>query len=524
MYSVLIIDDESLTRQTIKKLITQNIPKCSTIYEADNASNSVEIIEKFSPDIIISDIWLGKTSGLDILEAITPASQIIVITGYRDFEYAQRSINLHVSSFLLKPLKPDELLDAVNGAIDNIDDERSRSNEFDRLNKMVNDNLPYIRQKALLDMIYGLTDSSSNPDVYELDIKNFYFALCELKHSKMTDKSLRVLQMDTMRIFDNTTNFNFEYVLLDREKLVIIIKGITDSDSDDIVISACTELSTVLHKKYPELGISIGISSKGIDESNISEKYDECKRALFYTKDFAVSNIVLFSDINFDDRSYLFHQEMFRLKNSLMMAVDDNDLVAIQHYIKKIQKKALNCKGNYLDFIHMFYKQIFFYLFNLRIDTSPNLEKCDDNSITNIEKMISECDDVQSLNEVLDMAIDNIFSHHDDISVSNSSKHVLSVIEYVSENYASPINLPDIAGYTNLSVEYICRLFKKETGKNIVDYINEVRINKAKAFLDSKSYKIYEVADMVGIQNTQYFSTMFKKYTGMTASEYAKRQ
>lgn len=104
----------------------------------------------------------------------------------------------------------------------------------------------------------------------------------------------------------------------------------------------------------------------------------------------------------------------------------------------------------------MFYKQIFFYLFNLRIDTSPNLEKCDDNSITNIEKMISECDDVQSLNEVLDMVIDNIFSHHDDISVSNSSKHVLSVIEYVSENYASPINLPDIAGYTNLSVEYIC--------------------------------------------------------------------
>ena len=53
MYSVLIIDDESLTRQTIKKLITQSIPQCSTIYEADNAANSAEIIEKFSPDIII---------------------------------------------------------------------------------------------------------------------------------------------------------------------------------------------------------------------------------------------------------------------------------------------------------------------------------------------------------------------------------------------------------------------------------------------------------------------------------------
>ena len=51
MYSVLIIDDESLSRQTIKKLITQNIPKCSTIYEADNAANSVEIIEKLSPDL-----------------------------------------------------------------------------------------------------------------------------------------------------------------------------------------------------------------------------------------------------------------------------------------------------------------------------------------------------------------------------------------------------------------------------------------------------------------------------------------
>ena len=173
MYSVLVIDDEKLTRQTIIKILNENFPECNDIYQAENAPEGIDKIKEFNPNIIITDICLGQMSGLDMLELLNPKSKVIVLTGYRDFEYAQRSININVSAFLLKPIRPSVLIDAVSSAISKIDEESSKRSEFERLNTMLENNLPYIRQKILLDIIYGistvdLTGSHGSLDVYDI--------------------------------------------------------------------------------------------------------------------------------------------------------------------------------------------------------------------------------------------------------------------------------------------------------------------------------------------------------------------
>ncbi len=522
MYSILIIDDEALTRQTIKKIITDKLPQCSMLLEAGNTAVAAEIIEAYSPDIIISDIMLGQSSGLDLIEAISPASQIIVITGYRDFEYAQKSIELNVSSFLLKPIKPQVLLDAITDAINNIDEQRMKSNNLDRLNSLVMYNMPYIRQKTLLDMFYGITDTYINPESYDLNIKDFCISIFEIEHNNMTDKSLHILQIDALDMLKRITGLDFEYVLLDQKKVAIVLKDITNEYTEDSLRSMYTNLSLELIKKYPQTNTYVGISSFGTDEDEISEKYSEGKRALMYSKDYGLNNIVFFNEVNFDDNSHIFHQEMFRLKTALMSSVDDDDLIATRHYISKIQEKAKSSKESEFDFICLFYKQIFYYLFNVRNDTTAAEPQSVDNAISNFESMLAQCNSISTLNEVLDLLIDNMINKNDDSNPSHS-KHVESIIKYISENYSSPITLPDIAAYANLSIEYMCRLFKKKTGKSIVDYINECRVKKAQEILNTKSYKVYEVAEMVGITNPQYFSTMFKKYTGMSPSEYLNK-
>ena len=87
-------------------------------------------------------------------------------------------------------------------------------------------------------------------------------------------------------------------------------------------------------------------------------------------------------------------------------------------------------------------------------------------------------------------------------------------------NYQNDISLDDVANHVYLSTVHMSRLFKKETGKNLMDYINMVRIEKAKILLDTHRYKIYEIAEMVGFKDNHYFSTMFKKYVHMTPTEY----
>ena len=104
------------------------------------------------------------------------------------------------------------------------------------------------------------------------------------------------------------------------------------------------------------------------------------------------------------------------------------------------------------------------------------------------------------------------------------SLSIRKTLDYINEHYNQNITLNDMAEYNGISPYYLSRLFTKETGKNFVDYVNEVRIKKAKELLREDNYKYYEIAEMVGINDSHYFSKIFKKYTGITPSEYKREK
>ena len=91
--------------------------------------------------------------------------------------------------------------------------------------------------------------------------------------------------------------------------------------------------------------------------------------------------------------------------------------------------------------------------------------------------------------------------------------------EYIEKNYKNNITLKQVSDLNNVSTYYLSILFAKEVGKSFIDYLNEIRIDKAKNLL-LDDYRTYEVADLVGIKDSHYFSKIFKKYVGMTPSEY----
>lgn len=102
-------------------------------------------------------------------------------------------------------------------------------------------------------------------------------------------------------------------------------------------------------------------------------------------------------------------------------------------------------------------------------------------------------------------------------------KAVQFMTEYIHKHYAEDITLELLASQLYISKNYLNQLFKKVTGETFTNYVIRVRIEKAKALLQSGNYLIYEVSEMVGYQNVPYFSTLFKKYCGVTPSELMKR-
>lgn len=138
----------------------------------------------------------------------------------------------------------------------------------------------------------------------------------------------------------------------------------------------------------------------------------------------------------------------------------------------------------------------------------------------NLRQMIDNCEDIGELNEIVLMSINSLISSNEALNFENTSRHVRKAIIYIYENYKNDISLEDIAKHVYLSTVHMSRLFKKETGKNIMDYLNMVRIEKAKELLHTHKYKIFDIAAMVGFSDHHYFSTVFKKYAHMAPSEY----
>lgn len=104
--------------------------------------------------------------------------------------------------------------------------------------------------------------------------------------------------------------------------------------------------------------------------------------------------------------------------------------------------------------------------------------------------------------------------------LSRDEKLVEQIRVYIDAHYQHKLTIQDIADHVHLSVNHIAGLFKKETGQTIFDYITSVRISTAKQLLDNPIYKIYEIADRTGYPDANYFTKVFKKYTGLSPKEY----
>ena len=368
MYSILIIDDEILIRKSVIKTLTERIPDCTVVGESDNVVDGAKKIAELCPDIIITDICMNQMSGLDMLNHVRTDAKIIVITGYRNFDYAKQAIDMQVSAFLLKPIDRDELCSAVKSAADSLDGKQSDVGDA---------------------AYFNTSESISFPDSPDSALKVKLTSLINLFCSAL-----------------NENNFNMTMEYLNR--IIAFFPALEDVLGADYVKNTCIQLLLFIDTKR--------------------------------------------NNIEFDSES------------------------------------------------------------NSEIRTS------------NIEKLVMDCSSIAVLKDVLFLAVTNIFENIAYMNDTNISEHIQSAVDFINRNLNRNLSLDDVAAHIGLSPTHTSRIFKKETGKTLIEFINEKKIERAKLLLSNKSYKIYEVADLLGFQNIHYFSTLFKKYAGVSPKKYIEQQ
>jgi two-component system, response regulator YesN len=303
--------------------------------------------------------------------------------------------------------------------------------------------------------------------------------------------------------------------------IAFIIQKIDEKPfSGEFINEKCAYLQKIIQSCFG-FTVSLALSSEGKSILELPAKFKECSEALEHKFYIGNNSIISYNDLN----SFFKYNDYSMLEKHQKLILE-----GIKSGNLKVVKENLNDAYNYIEglgniekqYLKDFYWSTISLINNIRVsvldaDNANNPIKKD---IGSLHKLIEKCDNIKNLHSILeDSAMDiarKVYSFN-----NKSIKLVLrKAMDYIQEHYADQITLNEVSEHAYVSTYYISRVFKKELGKNYVDYLNEIRIQKAKELLQDIRYKTYEIAEKVGIPDAHYFSKLFKKYEGVTPTEY----
>jgi two-component system response regulator YesN len=512
MYKAIIVDDEEMIRKGICNVIPWEKLRIDTVKMASSGIEAIKIMETENLDIMITDICMTEMDGLSLVEKlnfINPKLKIIVLTGYDNFEYAQKCCRMNVEDYLLKPVDEIELENAIEKLVKDLDDEkainyeqkiRSRIQGVTEQLKLeqIMQNLLYDRIK--IDEIKGVLDDYSYDKREILQIA----LLCPViddnlawkQHFELLNLSIK---NTCIELFDSKKEgITFE----DKNKNIVVAIFVRDELEE--VTERLKYLIQYLKNEYDiHQKVILGSVVCGFNKINVSYN-DACS---------LLNNKTMEDEIITDEprelRLSLFVERMHEIRKSMINNMQDFEKVmngyeaysqAIEFYnvsTSLVKKTCFDIAGG-LYFAYM-------------------MEKGEviENKLNSLSISLQNCKRDDAIKITRDF-IAQMFQS----DIGESHEIVRKAKIYIKEHLNESISVYNIAEMLYLTPTYFSKLFKHITGEGCNNYITRKRIQRAKSLLETTSMRTGKIASLVGYKDTNYFSLAFKKQTGMSPTEF----
>lgn len=148
MYKLILVDDEEDVREGVSQEIDWHAHGFEVLAKAENGKEALDLVERLRPDVVVTDIRMPFMDGLQLAEAVRrqfPATRIIILTGFDEFEYAQKAVKLHIDEYVLKPFSAVELIDALGKVKARMDEEAAHRENNQLLRESYRKSLPVLR-------------------------------------------------------------------------------------------------------------------------------------------------------------------------------------------------------------------------------------------------------------------------------------------------------------------------------------------------------------------------------------------
>lgn len=535
MFKVMIIDDEPMIRKGIRTMVNWKEHDCEVVDEASDGVEGIDKIRACLPDIIITDIRMPEMDGLTMIKevkALIPHSKIIILTGFRDFDYVYEAIQVGAFGFTLKPSKIAELDALISRAVTELRFSMKREEEIQKLRLLLERNMPILREKLLFELLYGYKDINGDIEgrmkLFNLEINHFLMMMvvCETgeEHHTMNAYDRHVYQFGVIKSVEEIFGTSFRLLSIpcnDKDSVFILSIPEKHGDYMNTINEKCLQLQEMVRQCF-NMVLTIAISSDGNSSAEIHSKYNECLQALSYKHYAGAGSVIQFADLN-----SFFHcndnPDIRGVQDRLMEQIKSGNEEGTRDALKELSACFERHAIKNPESVKGYFKSLLNEINTIRLSVMAVDSDRGDETPYNLEglyRIIDTAVDINSMIEIFSEAAQRVTGRINRYNTRSIKQIIKKAMAYIQEHYQEQLTLNDIASHVYVSPSYVSRMFSRELNKNFVDYINEVRIEKAKELLRDVRYKTYEIADRVGIQDARYFSRLFKKHTNMTPTEY----
>ncbi len=498
-FQLLIVDDEATMRKGIANFMNWESIDCNVAGTASDGQEAIEFLNSHPVDIVITDIKMPVADGLEVAKYIYEQElpcRVILLTGYADFAYAQTAIRYNVSSFLLKPTNKKALFEAVQEAQKSIIASR-------RQLSLAQEELAFLKDQLFLE----LTDQPFKPELEErlqklgISLDRYCVAAFQFLPAAQDIRDLKNIIIAAEK---NAWCCRYGNLMI-----TVYFPSKNGELKLSEILDNCREIIRVAHTLSSRT-VAAGLSQKHESAAEFGPAVSEAIQALtlhFYSED----NLVLFSGKKGDS------SETLTAENSM-------DLFQFESALNDWQ---FDRAGALLDTIFLKFKRSFVNSFDAKNVCSQIYYICsrvlmkrkstapDPGFLADIGKASDIFSLETSVRDLLEQTKELLSN-----APETQNKLVEHTTRYIKEHLSQPLSLEIIAGELHISPSHLSRTFKKICGDSLTEYINKTRIAKAQELLRSSDSLTYEVAEMVGYHDPTYFSSIFRRYTGTSPSEY----
>lgn len=539
MWKIAIVDDERQVLQGMKRAIPWDALDAEWAGEALNGEDGLELIRSTQPDIVITDIYMPVMNGLDMIEQLRKEDyngKIIILSGYSDFEHARQALRYNVSDYLSKPISIPTLKVILGKVIQELAGEEEKRIKQDELEQKLRMYEPFIEKEWVKSAVAGTLESSYRsgerlPQPYRFWTETEHVVIGidvarDIRASELTLSDWNLFRFAISNIVCEVAQESFrsfEYTELHSTRSVLIVHPEAGSDKEQLrkhLEKLGVQLIDCM-KNYLKLVIRIGIGGIKVNWTEIPDSTEEAFRAIdLRDRRIACSyDLYALGEGTESDAGAMVMRPTkfyFELAGAIKSSQETQARQLVDEFIGQLEHQT----GITPDYVQMLAGELWGIFAYCLYEVGMVLDEMFPSEL--IAKEMIGLTRPKELASWLKGKISDICSSRQWRGNSKHRQAVDFMTQYIHEHYADEMTLADLADKVYISRNHLSIIFKNMTGETFNNYLTRVRIEKARELLMERNMLVYEVAERVGYKNVPYFSTLFKKLTGMNPTELIK--